>query len=78
MLSDETLIEFLHNSKFEQDDMREKSDKLEQDQRLLNESRQHFMHVAKIVSTLFFVVLDLQLVECMYYFSLDWYIWLFE
>ncbi len=58
--------------------MKEKMDKLESDQRGLNETRQNFSAVAKTVSSIFFLVLELQQLEAMYCFSLEWYLQLFE
>ena len=78
LLDDEFLIQTLQQSKIESNEIEEKLKKQEIDREQFNIIRNNYKEVAKRVANLYFVILDLALVEPTYQWSLEFYISLFE
>ncbi|KAM3134228.1 hypothetical protein pb186bvf_013648 [Paramecium bursaria] len=78
LLDDVVLIETLQKSKIESTEIEEKLKKQEHDREQFNIIRNFYKDVAKRVANLYFVVLDLSLIEPTYQWSLESYIILFE
>ncbi|CAD8115295.1 unnamed protein product [Paramecium sonneborni] len=78
LLDDEVLIDTLQRSKAESITIQDKLKKQEQDREQFNQIRNFYKEVAKRVANLYFVVLDLSLIEPTYQWSLEFYIILFE
>lgn len=78
LLDDETLIEALRLSKTETENILEKIGKLDQFQRQFMHTRNSYKGVSIFTSSIFFVFMDLCIIDHMYQFSLEWFIDLFE
>jgi len=68
------LIETLQKSKIESIEIEEKLKKQEHDREMFNLIRNFYKEVAKRVANLYFVILDLALIEPTYQWSLEFYI----
>jgi dynein heavy chain len=77
LLDDEVLIETLQKSKHDSIEIEEKLKKLEHDRQVFMNIRNFYRDVAIRVANLFFVILDLALIEPTYQWSLDFYVVLF-
>ncbi|EAS04067.1 axonemal dynein heavy chain (macronuclear) [Tetrahymena thermophila SB210] len=77
LLDDENLIYQLQQSKNDNKEIQEKLKKQEQDRLVFNQIRDFYREVAKRVANLYFVILDLALIEPTYQWSLEFYITLF-
>ena len=78
LLDDEFLIQTLQQSKIESIEIEEKLKKQEIDREQFNIIRNSYREVAKRVANLYFVILDLAIIEPTYQWSLEFYIALFE
>lgn len=77
LLDDESLIQQLQQSKNDNREIQEKLKKQETDRVVFAQIRDFYREVAKRVANLYFVILDLALIEPTYQWSLDFYINLF-
>ncbi|KAL4494234.1 hypothetical protein ABPG73_018753, partial [Tetrahymena malaccensis] len=77
LLDDEKLIEQLQQSKKDNIEIQDKLKRQENDRELYNQTRNSFKELGKRVANLYFVVLDLALIEPTYQWSLEFYIELF-
>jgi dynein heavy chain len=78
LLDDTVLIDTLQNSKLEAQEISEKMEKLEYFRVQFNTIRNLYKEVSKRVSNMYFVILDLAMIEPTYQWSLEFYIALFE
>lgn len=70
ILEDDQMIKMLEKSKIDNSEVEEKLKKQEYDKEQFNHIRNFYREVAKRVSNLYFVVLDLALIEPTYQWSL--------
>jgi len=78
LLEDEVLIDTLQKSKVESKETEEKLRRQEHDREVFGAIRNFYQSVAERASLLYFVVLDLALIESTYQWSLDFYTGLFR
>lgn len=78
LLNDEVLIDTLQKSKIESMEIEERLKKQEHDREVFNIIRIIYKEAAKRVTNLYFVVLDLASVEPTYFWSLEFYIHMYE
>ncbi|GIQ83503.1 dynein heavy chain, partial [Kipferlia bialata] len=77
ILADETLIDTLSQSKTTSTDITAEVAKAEETEKMIDVTRSGYKPVAVRASCLFFVLNDMQLVDPMYQYSLQWFISLF-
>lgn len=78
ILENEEAIQVLSSSKVLADEISEKQMIADETERKIDETRNSYRPIADHTSKLFFCVADLSNIDCMYQFSLNWYISLFE
>jgi len=78
LLEDEGLIHALAESKEKATDVSAQLEQAVVNMRKINENREQYKGCAKKAAALFFVLNDLNKINPMYQFSLDWYKKLFE
>ena len=78
LLDDEQLIVTLEQSKIKSMEISEKMNRMKHEREQLNQIRNFYREVAKRVASLYFVVLDLAMIEPTYQWSLEFYVALFE
>lgn len=78
LLDDEQLIDTLQQSKIKSMEIQEKMNRMKHEREQLNQIRNFYREVARRVASLYFIVLDLAMVEPTYQWSLEFYVALFE
>jgi dynein heavy chain len=73
LLEDVELIETLNTAKDASDEAKSQAESLKISMKKIIESREIYRPIAKKASALYFVLFDLNIVDAMYQFSLQWY-----
>lgn len=73
LLEDVTLISTLQTSKETSDEVKQNLEQAEQTMKRIDDTRETYRPCGKVASILFFVLNDLNKIDPMYQFSLEWY-----
>ncbi len=78
LIDDENIIVYLQQSKETEEKVRQQIETSATQMKKIYAARENYKKLARIASKLFFIINDFALIEPMYQFALDAYIFLFE